>query len=245
MRDTISRAYPNHFCPHAIIKTMKVSNDYPNIFSFDSRDTAATSTWWDTLGDRWVRVNLITDCLGNTVGDSRSSGDLTGGADRELLSALRTDADVILLGGETVRTEADSIPRNKDVVIVSKSGNVPLSAISRARGRITILHDRSASVPSPTTGVVLGRFTGTAIIKAVRALGYEKIVCEGGSTLARNLLDAQVVDEWCQTLSPKLGRRIPELLAPDFGGTLVNVAHDDHGYRYLRWTRNGAPQVSN
>ncbi|MEY3310536.1 MAG: hypothetical protein RL107_672 [Actinomycetota bacterium] len=244
MRDTISRAYPTEFSAYAIIKVMKVSNDYPNVFEFDSRDTTPASTWWDTIGERWVRVNLITDCLGNTVGDSRSSRDLTGGADRDLLTALRADADVILLGGETVRAEADSIPRNKDVVIVSKSGNIPVSAIARARGRITVLHGRSASVPSSTTGVVLGRFTGTAIIKAVRALGYQKIVCEGGSTLARNLRDAQVVDEWCQTLSPKLGKRIPELVAPDFGGTLVNVAHDEDGYRYLRWRRNGAPLVS-
>jgi riboflavin biosynthesis pyrimidine reductase len=226
------------------MKAMKVYNDYPNVFEFESRDTRTASTWWDTIGDRWVRVNLITDCLGNTVGDSRSSRDLTGGADRDLLTAMRAGADVILLGGETVRAEADSIPRNKDVVIVSKSGNIPLSAISRARGRITVLHGKSASVPSATTGVVLGRFTGAAIVKAVRALGYQKIVCEGGSTLARNLRDAQVVDEWCQTLSPKLGKRIPELVAPDFGGTLVNVAHDDAGYRYLRWRRNGAPLVS-
>ena len=226
------------------MKVMKVSNDYPAVFEFDSRDSESASTWWNNLGDRWVRVNLITDCLGNTVGDSRSSRDLTGGADRDLLSALRAEADVILIGGETVRTEKDSIPRNKDVVIVSKSGNVPLSAISRARGRITVLHDRSASAPSPANGVVLRQFTGAAIIKAVSALGYRKIVCEGGPTLARNLLKAQVVDEWCQTLSPKLGQRVPDLVAPDFGGTLFNVAHDDDGYRYLRWRRNGAPLLT-
>ena len=236
MRDTISRAYPTEFWVSAMMKDMKVSNDYPEVFEFDSRDSASGSTWWNTLGDRWVRVNLITDCLGNTTGDSHSSRDLTGGADRDLLAALRAEADVILIGGETVRAEADCIPRNKDVVIVSKSGNVPLSAISRARGRITVLHDRTGSAPSPTNGVVLRQFTGAAIIKAVRALGYTKIVCEGGPTLARKLLTAQMVDEWCQTLSPKLGQRKPELVAPDFGGTLANVAHDDDGYRYLRWS---------
>ena len=244
MRDTISRAYPTEFGACAIITAMRVYNDYPEVFEFDSRDSASGSTWWNTLGSRWVRVNLITDCLGNTVGDSRSSQDLTGGADRELLSVLRADADVVLIGGETVRSELDCIPRNKDVVIVSKSGNVPLRAISRARGRITVLHDRSATAPSPANGIALRQFTGAAIIKAVRALGYEKIVCEGGPTLARNLLKAQVVDEWCQTLSPKLGQRIPELVAPDFGGTLVSVAHDDDGYRYLRWSRSGAPLMS-
>jgi 5-amino-6-(5-phosphoribosylamino)uracil reductase len=223
---------------------MRVHNDFPEVFEFDSHDSTASASWWNTLGDRWVRVNLITDSLGNTVGTSRSSRDLTGGADRDLLTALRDQADVILIGGETVRSEVDCIPRSKDVVIVSKSGNVPLSAISRARGRITVLHDKAASAPNPTVGVVLRQFTGHAIITAVRALGYSKIVCEGGPTLARNLLEAQIVDEWCQTLSPRLGKDVPELIAPHFDGTLVNVAHDDDGFRYLRWSRNGAPLMS-
>jgi len=223
---------------------MRVHNDFPEVFEFDSHDVAAAASWWNTPGDGWVRVNLITDSLGNTVGDSRSSRDLTGGADRDLLTALRAEADVILIGGETVRSEVDCIPRSKDVVIVSKSGNVPLSAISRARGRITVLHDKSATAPNPTVGVVLRQFTGHAIINAVRKLGYSKIVCEGGPTLARNLLEAQVVDEWCQTLSPRLGKNVPELLAPHFDGTLANLAHDDDGFRYLRWSRNGAPLIS-
>jgi riboflavin biosynthesis pyrimidine reductase len=243
MRDTISRAYPTESRGRPIIIVMKISNDYPEVFDFDSRDSVSTQTWWNTLGDEWVRVNLITDSLGNTVGSSRSSSDLTGGGDRDLLAALRAEADVIIVGGETVRIETDCIPRNKDVVIVSKSGNIPLSAIARARGRITVLHGRSANPPSPTDGVVLRQFTGGAIIQAVRALGYRKIVCEGGPKLVTTLVDAQVIDEWCQTLSPKLGQRIPHLVAPDFGGTLVNVAHDDDGYRYLRQSRNGAPRM--
>jgi riboflavin biosynthesis pyrimidine reductase len=223
---------------------MKISNDYPEVFEFDSRDSVSGQTWWNTLGDKWVRVNLITDALGNTVGGSRSSRDLTGGADRDVLAALRAEADVILIGGETVRSEPDCIPRKGDVVIVSNSGNIPLSAISRARGRITVLHGRNGNPPSPTNGVVLKEFTGGAIIKAVRALGYKKIVCEGGPSLAHKLVEAGVVDEWCQTLSPKLGQRIPELVAADFGGVLRNVAHDDEGYRYLRRSHNGAPLIS-
>jgi riboflavin biosynthesis pyrimidine reductase len=223
---------------------MKISNDYPRVFEFDSRDSVSGQSWWNTLGDEWVRVNLITDSLGNAVGDTLSSRDLTGGADRDVLAALRAEADVILIGGKTVRTELDCIPRNSDVVIVSKSGDVPLSAISKARGRVTVLHGRAGNPPGATNSVVLQQFTGGAIIKAVKALGYKKIVCEGGPSLARKLVDAGVVDEWCQTLSPKLGQRIPELVVTDFGGVLRNVAHDDEGYRYLRRSRNGAPLIS-
>ena len=76
MRDTISRAYLTESDACAIIEAMKVYNDYPDVFEFDSRDSASGSSWWNTLGARWVRVNLITDCLGNTVGESRTSQDL-------------------------------------------------------------------------------------------------------------------------------------------------------------------------
>ena len=223
---------------------MKVSNDFPEVFEFDSRDSISTETWWNTLGDEWVRVNLITDALGNTVGPSRSSRDLTGGADREILSALRAEADVIVIGGETVRAEPDCIPRKKDVVIVSKSGDIPLDAIKRARGRITVLHGRTGKCPSMAEGVVLRQFSGDVLVKAIRALGYSKIVCEGGPTLIRKFIDAGVVDEWCQTISPTLGQRVPELDAPEFGGQLVNVAHDDDGYRYTRRRRDGAPRIA-
>jgi len=223
---------------------MKISNDYPRVFEFDSRDSVSCQSWWNTLGDEWVRVNLITDSLGNTVGDNFSSRDLTGGADRDVLAALRAEADVVLIGGKTVRNELDCIPRNGDVVIVSKTGDVPLSAISRARGRVTVLHGPAGNPPGATNSVVLKQFTGGAIIKAVKALGYKKIVCEGGPSLARKLVDSGVVDEWCQTLSPKLGQRIPELVVTDFGGVLRNVSHDEEGYRYLRRSRNGAPLIS-
>lgn len=218
-------------------------NDYPEVFVFDSHDSIAAQNWWDTLGDEWVRVNLITDSLGNAVGPSGSSSDLSGGADRQMLAALRAEADVILLGGETVRAEPDCLPRNRDVVIVSKTGNVPLSTITKARGRVTVLHGRSASAPSATRGIVLRQFTGEAIIKAVRALGYRKIVCEGGPTIARCLVDAGLVDEWCQTVSPRVGQPGAEPRLPQFGGILVNIAHDNDGFRYLRH-RNGAPQIS-
>ena len=81
-----------------------------------------------------------------------------------------------------------------------------------------------------------------SIIKAVKALGYKRIVCEGGVTLASVFADSSAVDEWCVTVSPRLGSRRAGLVAPEFGGELSNVAHDDEGFRYTRRTRNGAPR---
>jgi riboflavin biosynthesis pyrimidine reductase len=221
---------------------MQIQNDYPEVFVVDSQNSTDLKEWWDTLGPEWVRVNLVSDTLGNTVGDTGSSSDLSGLGDRATLSALRDLADVVVIGGATVRAEPDSIPRTGDVVIVSKSGDIPLTAIKRARGKVTVLHSRSGAAPRATTGIVLAQFTGSAIIAAVRKLGYARIVCEGGLTLIGKLLEAGLVDEWCQTLSPKLGVHSPGLVVPDVGGSLSNVAHDSDGYRYTRRRLSGAPQ---
>ncbi len=221
---------------------MRIDNDYPEVFAVDSQNSTDLMEWWDTLGPAWVRVNLVTDTLGNTVGATGASSDLSGPGDRAALTALRALADVVLIGGATVRAEPDSVPRTGDVVIVSKSGDIPLDAIKRARGRVTVLHAQSGVPPRTTTGVVLSRFTGAAIIAAVRQLGYSRIVCDGGLTLIGKLLDAKVVDEWCQTLSPRLGVRVPELVVPAVGAPLSNLAHDVDGYRYTRRRLGGAPQ---
>lgn len=224
------------------MKAMMISNDYPEVFSVDSKNSTDLAEWWDTLGTEWVRVNLITDTLGNTTGSSGSSQDLTGGADRQVLAALRDVADVVVLGGATVRAEPNCVPRHKDVVIISKSGNVPLDAIKRARGRVTVLHAKNVEAPRATTGVVLRQFTGESILKTIRGLGYAKILCEGGITIASKLVDANAVDEWCLTVSPKLGTRTATHVAPDVGGTLTNIAHDVDGFRYTRRTPDGAPR---
>lgn len=219
-----------------------IINDYPETFSVDSQNSTDLATWWDTLGENWVRVNIISDIVGNTVGASGSSRDLTGGADRDVLTSLRAAADVVVLGGATVRAEPDCVPRQGDVVIVSRSGNIPLDAIKRARGKITVLHGADGSAPPATTGVELGPFTGKSIIRAVRKLGYRKIVCEGGVTLAKKLLDGNVVNEWCHTSSPRLGVRAAGLTAPSVVGTLSSIARDADGFRYTRRVPNGAPQ---
>lgn len=219
-----------------------IINDYPEVFSVDSQNSTDLSQWWDTLGDDWVRVNIITDIVGNTVGTSGTSRDLTGGADRIVLTSLRAAADVVVLGGATVRAEPDCIPRSGDVVIVSRSGDIPLDAIKRARGKVTVLHGTDGAAPPATHGVELGPFTGKSIIRAVRKLGYRKIVCEGGANLAKKLLDGNVVNEWCHTASPRLGERGAGLTAPTVTGRLSTIARDSDGFRYTRRVPDGAPQ---
>lgn len=207
----------------------------------DSNDGESMTSWWDSLGPEWVRLNLVTDALGHLADANGTTRGLTGGADRVALAALRRLSDVVILGGETVRREPESVPRDRPVIVVSKSANIPIEVIRRARAGITVLHAPSVSAPPATTGVPLSRFTGKAILTATRSLGHTRIVCEGGPRLMNVFLASGVVDELCVTISPHLGDPIGPTL-PDSPGVLTSVAHDDFGFRYLRRTLNGAPR---
>lgn len=220
---------------------MYVHTDFPYGQAIDANDVDAARAWWGGPDDTWVRANIVTDAQGNPVDADGTSGGLTGGADRALLTALRAVADVVVLGGATVRAEPESVPRDRPVVIVSRSGDVPRSAIERARTGITMLHHRSAEIPAGVTGIVLPRFTGTSIVAALTQLGHRRVVVEGGATLLRTMLQSRSITEWCQTISPHLSRS-PSLPAPlEPGGILTMSAHDTAGFRYTRRTLNGAP----
>lgn len=221
---------------------MLVHTDFPYGIAFDTMNRDAAKLWWDTLGDDWVRVNVITDALGHTVGTSGTSNDLTGGADRALLLALREIADVVVLGGATVRAEPQSVPRSAPLVIVSRSADIPDSVIERAQGGVTVLHHKSATPPVGCESVILPRFTGSAILKAIHAMGHRKIVVEGGLTVIAQFLKSGLVTEWCQTVSSIPGEQTADVVVPTVVGDLSLMAHDDSGFRYTRRILNGAPR---
>lgn len=221
---------------------MLVHTDFPYGIAFDTLNRDAAKLWWDTRGDDWVRINVVTDALGHAVGPSGTSADLTGGADRALLLALRELADVVVLGGATVRAEPLSVPRGTPVVVVSRSANIPESVVDRAGGGLTVLHHSSATPPPGAEGMVLARFTGSAILKALHSLGHRKIVVEGGLTVINQFVSAGVVTEWCQTVSPIPGEQSAEVVVPTISGELTLMAHDDSGFRYTRRLVDGAPR---
>ena len=220
---------------------MYVHTDFPYGQAFDANDMAAAKDWWGSGDSPWVRANIITDTQGNAVDIDGTSNGLTGGADRALLTALRAVADVVVLGGSTVRAEPESVPRDRPVVIVSRSAKIPISIIERARAGITLLHHRSAEVPAGVEGIVLPRFTGTSIVSALSQLGHRRIVVEGGATLLRTMLQSRSITEWCQTISPQLSRAEAQPVPLEPGGILTLAAHDTAGFRYTRRKLNGAP----
>jgi len=220
---------------------MYVYTDFPYGSAIDANDAASARAWWGPADESWVRANIITDAQGNAVGSDGTSESLTGGADRALLTALRAAADVVVIGGATVRAEPQSVPRDRPVVIVSRNANIPLSVIERAHAGITVLHHRSVEAPRGVVGVVLPRFTGTSILAALTKLGHHRVVVEGGVTLLRAMFQSRSITEWCQTISPHLSRHEGTTNDFDLDGTLTLSAHDAAGFRYTRKSLNGAP----
>lgn len=177
----------------------------------------------DAPADRpTVLVNMVVSVDGRARLGGVSAG-LSPPADRQLFHALRGRADAVLAGTGTLRAEgygrlvrdparrgareARDLVADPLAVVLSRSGAVPDVPMLRDpdQPRVVLIGEDAQPVPA---------------LRRLRAEhGVRTLLCEGGPTLNRGLLEAGVVDELLVVLSPMLtgGEAFP-LLA---GDTLV------------------------
>ena len=174
-----------------------------------------------------VRANMIFSADGGAAFGGRA-GPLSCPTDQQLLAALRAIADVVLAGAGTARAEnygpvrltAAQRERRRamgrdeppPIAVVSRTGDLPdrsfgepdqppilvttASAVeqrglaSDRRWRVLVAGDESVDV--------------ARAVAALRAQGLHRILCEGGPTLLDELVDADLVDEMCVTIAPRL-----------------------------------------
>lgn len=197
-----------------------------------------------------VRMNFVASADGAVTLDGRS-GTLGGPADRALMQVLRDMTDVVLVGAGTVRAEgyAGVTPR---LAIVSARLQLSPDDPALAEASVRPLVVTSAAAPEARRAaleevadvLVCGR-THVDLALMVRELasrGMPQILCEGGPHLFGSLLDADVVDELCLTISPQLvggtaGRIAQGAAETDRGFGLRSVLHDDEGFVFLRYAR--------
>lgn len=214
----------------------------------------------------YVRLNMITSLNGAAAGGDGTSDTLTSAVDRTILRAIRDDADLVLVGAQTVRAEGYVLPRTALLAVVTRSGDLgghrfaPGDGASHARVLIVC----PEGSPAHRDGVHLGEglaadivaVPGTpgsgdldphAIIAALAERGYRRIVCEGGPALAAQFVAADAIDEFCLTVAPTIETGASALftVAPgarpdtEVAGMLVDAA----GFSYLRVTaRPATPQ---
>jgi riboflavin biosynthesis pyrimidine reductase len=192
----------------------------------------------------WLRVNLIASVDGRTGGTDGTSASLTMGDDRKVLGAIRRNSDIVVIGAETVRREGFLLPKSVPLAIVTASGDLSGAALPErvAAGRLFVLCPTSVAdrISLPGARVVAvdgdGPMAADAIIAALAGLGFDSIVCEGGPSLAGQLISAGLVDELCLSTSPLIvGDGTPLALAT-LPMTLDCLLVDDAGVSYARWT---------
>ncbi len=159
-----------------------------------------------------VRLGMISSADGRASGPDGSSRSLNGPADHRILQLLRAQADVVLVGGATARSEHyTDIPlpaqavAGPDLAIVSHDGAIPAGLDPHRTWMVTTSQAPAAlDPPLPADRVIIAgddALEAEALIAAFAERGISKILCEGGPTLASWLLSANAVDDICLTRS--------------------------------------------
>jgi riboflavin biosynthesis pyrimidine reductase len=196
----------------------------------------------------WLRVNMVATLDGAATGDSGRSGSINNEVDKTVFHALRAQADAIVVGAGTARTEryrVASVP----LVVVSHRSLVPEQLRDAEPGKVllaTCAESRGLDDARRVLGEenVLVHGQGQVDLTALRddlvGRGLRHLLSEGGPHLLRDMLDAGIVDELDLTWVPRvIGGVHPRILE----GASVDVAFDlavllEHEGTLLgRWTR--------
>jgi riboflavin biosynthesis pyrimidine reductase len=156
------------------------------------------------------------------------SGGLGRPADRAVFMAMRAVADAVLVGAGTVRDEDYGPVRMSEEVIArrrtrgqrdipelaivsSQAGLRPDAKVFSGAGRPLLLTSEMACARRPDLAsqaemIPCGeiRVELPVALAALADRGLGRLVCEGGPTLFRSLLIADLVDELCLTHAPVL-----------------------------------------
>ncbi|MEI4271435.1 dihydrofolate reductase family protein [Klenkia sp. LSe6-5] len=176
---------------------------------------------------RFVRANFVHALDGATSVDGASAG-LGSDADHQVFTVLRAWCDAVLVGHGTASGEgygpvgADAevaelraeLGRPADAPVVVVSRRASLAPGDRLSAPPTVLvtcasadpDRRSALTEAGVQVLVCGEddVDLPAALDALAARGLEQVLCEGGPSLVRAAVAADVVDELCLTTAPLL-----------------------------------------
>jgi riboflavin-specific deaminase-like protein len=176
----------------------------------------------------YLVLNMVSTLDGRIAIDGRS-GSIGGEADRELFHRLRTQADAVMVGAGTIRTERYGRiarrPERRAQRVAEGLEPDPLAVIVSARLRVPpdlpLLQDPDSSVVILTASEEEPEQT-RASVRCLRGppgpelelrpllhrlrseLGVRSILCEGGPRLNESLVREGLVDELFLSIAPKL-----------------------------------------
>ena len=201
----------------------------------------------------WLRVNLIGSVTGAAVGVDGTSESLSNPVDRRILGVIRELADVVVIGAQSLRAEGYQHPRRSRLAIVTMSGELGGHRIESGDPAPIVLcpPQAVATVGARLPGAEVvevepleGALPPADIVAALRARGLASIVCEGGPSLAAQLLDASLVDELCLSTAPIIGGAVLPLSGDAATAarsvSLSQLLVDDSTGLYARWSVSGS-----
>ena len=177
----------------------------------------------------WTILNMVQSLDGGVTSDDVSA-DLGSPADQEIFHTLRSLADVILVGAETVRKEDYGPPKLTaelqaqresrgqqplpEIAVVSASlALYPKSRLFEGGHRPVVFTRGQSEALSGVAEVIVLESSGSdagaavdlsAVREALGERGHKVILCEGGPTLNAQLVAQDLIDEFCISLSPAL-----------------------------------------
>jgi riboflavin biosynthesis pyrimidine reductase len=215
---------------------------------------------------RGVRANMVTtvDGAGAFHGRTKAISDST---DQALLRQLRGHADAIMVGAATVQAEkygpvtlspetraqreAAGYAGAPPLVIVTASATLSpdlkvfapdgprtiVATLASSAAQATALHDVADVIVIGDDAIDLAR-----LIAALRERELHRILCEGGPFLLSQLIEDDLVDDMCLTVSPYLAGAQPTTAQPASAREVPTqlrlrhvLSHDD--LLYLRYSR--------
>ena len=169
----------------------------------------------------WLRVNMVSTVDGAATGASGTSRSINNDIDQVVFNLLRQQADVLVVGAGTLRTEAYA-PNPLPIVAVTRSGSVPPTLRDCAPGQVLVATcsraehlDEAREIVGEEHVLALGshRVDLAALCEQLVERGLPRILCEGGPHLLRDLLDQGCVDEIDATIVPRvIGGTHPRIL---------------------------------
>lgn len=174
-----------------------------------------------------VRMNMIASADGAASVNDRTAG-LGGTADHAMFAALRSLADVILVGAGTLRAESYGparldaaararreswgLPPVPAIAVLTRSCRLDWQApfFTEAEQRPLVLTTSNAEVTdrdraATVADVIVAGDTAVDLAVALRSLagrGVENVLAEGGPHVSAQLAAADLLDELCLTVAP-------------------------------------------
>jgi 2,5-diamino-6-(ribosylamino)-4(3H)-pyrimidinone 5'-phosphate reductase len=245
---------------------MALHRIHPEPAAVEPAEAISRLGWADLAppGRPYVALNMVSTADGKAAVEGRTRA-ISSETDRQLFHHLRTQADAVMAGAGTVRTERygpivkndelrekrkrEGLDPNPLAIIVSGSLQLPVDVplLQDPESRVVILTHSRGELSGHRAQVDYlrsegGTFDLRPLMERLRTdYGVRSVLCEGGPTLNASLLPYGLVDELFLTITPKLAGGADALTIvagaplPELVGLELVWALEDGSELYLRY----------